>query len=264
MSLYPSVCSIELCCWIESGSQQQISWGWRARWPWYHAEGRDPPNHCCSADKWKALCVLDFINGGELLFHLQRERFFPEHRARFYAAEIASGLGYLHSIKRVSRDLKPENILLNSVGHVVLTDFGLCKEGIAIHDTTTTFCGTPEYLAPEVIKNQPYDNTVGCCCLGAVLYEMLYGLLEIQNHPFFNHSAGLTLYRRKFHHHLILMWQDQMISGTLIQCLQKKPFHIRCVCLLTILSWTPVDWRQMMPSLVYLILLLQKTCSCSI
>lgn len=86
---------------------------------------------------------------------------------------------------RVSRDLKPENILLNSVGHVVLTDFGLCKEGIAIHDTTTTFCGTPEYLAPEVIKKQPYDNTVGWCCLGAVLYEMLYGLLEIQNHPFF-------------------------------------------------------------------------------
>lgn len=144
-----------------------------------------PPNHCCSADNWKAVCVLDIINGGELLFHLQRERFFPEHRARFYAAEIASGLGYLHSIKRVSRDLKPENILLNSVGHVVLTDFGLCKEGIAIHDTTTTFCGTPEYLAPEVIKKQPYDNTVGWCCLGAVLYEMLYGLLEIQNHPFF-------------------------------------------------------------------------------
>ncbi|TMS36438.1 hypothetical protein L596_003600 [Steinernema carpocapsae] len=132
--------------------------------------------HFSFQNKDKLYFVLDYLNGGELFFHLQREKHFKESRARFYAAEIASALGYLHSLNIIYRDLKPENLLLDKKGHVVLTDFGLCKEGIRPNDTTETFCGTPEYLAPEVILKKPYDRTFDWWCLGTVLYEMLFGL----------------------------------------------------------------------------------------
>ncbi|XP_048456061.1 RAC-alpha serine/threonine-protein kinase-like [Rhincodon typus] len=97
------------------------------------------------------LCfVMDYANGGELFFHLSRERVFSEDRARFYGAEIVSALDYLHSEKNVVyRDLKLENLMLDSDGHIKITDFGLCKEGIKDGATMRTFCGTPEYLAPE-------------------------------------------------------------------------------------------------------------------
>lgn len=120
--------------------------------------------------------VLDYVNGGELFYHLQREGSFPEPRSSFYAAEIALALGYLHSLNIVYRDLKPENILLDSDGHVVLTDFGLCKEGVAVGGIMHTFCGTPEYLAPEVLQGQPYSPAVDWWGLGSVLFEMLFGL----------------------------------------------------------------------------------------
>lgn len=87
----------------------------------------------------------------QLFYHLQRERCFLEPRARFYAAEIASALGYLHSLNIVYRDLKPENILLDSQGHIILTDFGLCKENIEPNGTTSTFCGTPEVRARDKV-----------------------------------------------------------------------------------------------------------------
>jgi len=119
--------------------------------------------------------VMDYINGGELFFHLKNEGCFSAERVRFYAAEISLALKHLHSLGIVYRDLKPENILIGRDGHIVLTDFGLSKE-LKESDNTKTFCGTPEYLAPEILKGIGHSTPVDMWSLGTLTYEMLTGL----------------------------------------------------------------------------------------
>lgn len=125
--------------------------------------------------------VMEYANGGELFFHLSRERSFSEERTRFYGAEIVSALGYLHSEGIIYRDLKLENLLLDKDGHIKIADFGLCKVNIHHGRTTKTFCGTPEYLAPEVLEDTDYGPAVDWWGTGVVLYEMACGRL-----PFYN------------------------------------------------------------------------------
>jgi len=121
--------------------------------------------------------IMDFINGGEVFHHLSLEGSFSEERTRFYAAEIVLGLEYLHKRGVIYRDLKPENLLLNYQGHVIITDFGLSKEGLNdAASTTKTFCGTPEYLAPEIIKGEEYSKAVDWWSLGTLIFEMINGL----------------------------------------------------------------------------------------
>lgn len=120
--------------------------------------------------------VTDFKSGGELFWHLQRETRFNEDRAKFYIAELILALEHLHKYNIVYRDLKPENILLDATGHVALCDFGLSKADLRPDELTTTFCGTTEYLAPEILLDeQGYSKIVDFWSLGVLLFEMCCG-----------------------------------------------------------------------------------------
>ena len=120
--------------------------------------------------------VLEFMAGEELFAWLRKAKRFPENRAKMYGAEILLALAHLHSFDIVYRDLKPENILMDEAGHLRLTDFGLSKEGVSgtgAEDGTTTFCGTPEYLAPEILANKYVCILVWFIFCHVRMYKML-------------------------------------------------------------------------------------------
>ncbi|BEJ10715.1 hypothetical protein CspHIS471_0101370 [Cutaneotrichosporon sp. HIS471] len=120
--------------------------------------------------------VTDYKSGGELFWHLQKEGRFSEDRARFYIAELVLALEHLHKYNIVYRDLKPENILLDATGHIALCDFGLSKPDLTNDQLTNTFCGTTEYLAPEVLLDEKgYGKHVDFWSLGVLLFEMCCG-----------------------------------------------------------------------------------------
>jgi len=140
----------------------------------------------------KLYLVLEFVNGGELYYHLQLTGSFVPDRTRFYSAELVLALEYLHKSGIIYRDLKPENVLIDGDGHVKITDFGLSKEGLVGYNSrTNTFCGTPEYLAPEVLLGKEYSLAVDWWSLGTLMYEMLTGL------PAFYDNDVQKMYRYK-------------------------------------------------------------------
>ncbi|KAA0194032.1 Ribosomal protein S6 kinase beta-1 [Fasciolopsis buskii] len=123
----------------------------------------------------KLYLVLEFLAGGELFMQLEKEGVFMENQASFYLAEITLAIGHLHSMGIIYRDLKPENVLLDIEGHVKLTDFGLSKERVDRDHLTHTFCGTIEYMAPEILLRQGHGRAVDWWSLGTLMYDMLSG-----------------------------------------------------------------------------------------
>ena len=135
-------------------------------------------------DSRQVFMVMDFIEGGELFSLLRKSQRFPNPVAKFYAAEVCLALEYLHSKDIIYRDLKPENILLDKNGHIKMTDFGFAKY---VPDVTYTLCGTPDYIAPEVVGTKPYNKSVDWWSFGILIYEMLAG-----HTPFYDSNAMKT------------------------------------------------------------------------
>ena len=143
-------------------------------------------DYCFSSPSY-VFFAMRFKQGGELYHHLRKMLRFPEPVCRFYAAQILSGLVYLHSMNIAYRDMKPENILLDEKGNACLADFGISKI-LDPNTNTKSFVGTPAYVAPEVVLQKGHNKSVDIWCFGILLYEMVYGLP-----PFFNQNQNTML-----------------------------------------------------------------------
>ena len=143
--------------------------------------------YCAFQDERNLYMLLEFIIGGELFTHLRKAGKFANDHTRFYAAQIVMALQYLHNDSVVYRDLKPENLLLDLIGYLKITDFGFAKK---VEDRTWTLCGTPEYLAPEIIQSKGHGKAVDWWASGILMYEMLVG------HPPFMAENQMETYHK--------------------------------------------------------------------
>ncbi|KAK7398483.1 Serine/threonine kinase [Neonectria punicea] len=134
--------------------------------------------HACFQTETRVYFVMEYISGGDLMLHIQRGQFGTK-RAQFYAAEVCLALKYFHENGVVYRDLKLDNIMLTLDGHLKVADYGLCKEDMWYASTTSTFCGTPEFMAPEILLDKKYGRAVDWWAFGVLIYQML-----LQQSPF--------------------------------------------------------------------------------
>jgi serine/threonine protein kinase len=169
--------------------------------------------------------VMKFVRGGELYMHLRKQRQFSEERAKFYAATVALAIGHLHAQHIVYRDLKPENILMGADGYLCVADFGLAKI-LSKDEKTYSFCGTPEYLAPEVLQERGHSYPVDWWTLGVLTYEMIVGFPPFytgspDNKKMFEFILKKPVYYPDAKKHGITMSPESM--DFINKCLNKNP-----------------------------------------
>jgi serum/glucocorticoid-regulated kinase 2 len=173
----------------------------------------------CFATPAYVFFVMKFKQGGELYYHLRKQTRFSESIAKFYACQILSGLIYLHDLNIMYRDMKAENILLDKEGNAALADFGISKI-LDIKESTKSFVGTPEYVAPEIILQTGHNKAVDIWCFGILLYEMVYGLP-----PFYNKNQNIMLNwilkLEPTFPKMIIISDD--LKDLIKKCLQKEP-----------------------------------------
>ncbi|KAJ1884615.1 hypothetical protein LPJ66_010528, partial [Kickxella alabastrina] len=167
----------------------------------------------------KLYLIMEYVAGGELFTHMANERIFSEDQAVFYAAELVLALAHLHKLGIVFRDIKPENCLLDKHGHLVLTDFGLSKTALGKDGRTSTFCGTPSYMAPEVLElSTAYEFSVDWWSLGILLYEMLTGAVPFKGRAPAQISKNISKTKVKYPNYMTPDAKD-----LIIRLLRKNP-----------------------------------------
>ncbi|KAL4453022.1 hypothetical protein ABPG73_002307 [Tetrahymena malaccensis] len=166
----------------------------------------------------KLYFILEFCAGGELFNLLHKVQRFTEDQTRFYIAQIVLAIEHLHSLNIIYRDLKPENVMIDFEGYIRITDFGLSKNNINDHEKTYSVCGTPEYLAPEILTMQGHEKTADWWSLGALIYELLTGLP-----PFYNQNREVMYELIKNYNVNIPDYVSPVCKDLIYRLLQKNP-----------------------------------------
>ncbi|CAG9315733.1 unnamed protein product [Blepharisma stoltei] len=198
--------------------------------------------------------ILEYCSGGELFFHLNRARRFDEQRVKFYSACLVLAIEHLHSKNIIYRDLKPENVLIDEDGFPKITDFGLSKENCTDGRSARSFCGTAEYLAPEVIIKQGYGKAVDWWSLGCIIYEMLIGLP-----PFYHENKKYVYMKILSEEPLLPDFLSLPVKNLLTSLLHKDPNRrlgargaeeIKTNIWFFDVDWAALGAKRVMPSFV--------------